>query len=526
MVDFADTSTAGDPLVINALRRAAGLPPLVPPGLVMGREIPVAPGAPAAAPAATSTPYLRTPELRPAAASTVPVASTGSAPLTAGSGLPALRPGALTPLDPNDPKYQALQPHGLERAGLTIASVMGGPFSGLASRALYAPEVAYNRDVAARKEQLANEDTQSQIEERRAQGARAQAAADKPESIDQELATATMKAIRSGADPAADPTVKSLITIHNEAADKAGGPKLKEVKVDDQGNAIGVMDDGSKKDLGFKAGKEAGATTYEHATIEDPKKPGTGKEALFDKGKGQYLDPDTKQPIANAKPFMKPETSEKGTEVVRGFSKDGRPVLTSAADAKTQGLTKITKATDKDIDSARTHTVVLNDMQAKLNDVVASSTALNQSEGQRAIIAKALSDTKNGTFDSLIRAGALSKATDATKNYIQSVLSLRESALGLPKEITGGSRVSEVQSSALWATLPSASSLDSKYALGQAKKFQANIDRLWKRVDDYQGLPHEAPAAELAGGGAAAGAGAATGLKITRDAHGRIVGVE
>lgn len=198
-----------------------------------------------------------------------------------------------------------------------------------------------------------------------------------------------------------------------------------------------------------------------------------------------------------------------GTDVVRGYDKDGVPHLTSEADAKAQGFTKLTKATDKDIDSARTHNVVLNDMQAKLNDVVHDSGALNQNEGQRAIIAKALSDEKNTTFQSLLTSGVLSQASEPTKAYIQSVLSLRESALGLPKEITGGSRVSEVQSSALWATLPSAGSLDSKYALSQAKKFQANIDRLWQRVDSVEGMTHEQPAEELAAPKRTAAAGGA-----------------
>ena len=186
------------------------------------------------------------------------------------------------------------------------------------------------------------------------------------------------------------------------------------------------------------------------------------------------------------------------TEVVRGYDANGVPHLTSQADAKAQGYTNLTKATDKDIDTARTHNAVLNDMQAKLNDVVHDSGALNQNEAQRAIIAKALSDQKNTTWTSLLTSGVLSQATEPTKDYIQSVLSLRESALGLPKEITGGSRVSEVQASALWSTLPGAGSLDKNYALSQAKKFQANIDRLWQRVDSVQGMEHEQPADELA----------------------------
>jgi len=117
-----------------------------------------------------------------AATSPATAAGTGSAPLTAGSGLPALRPGTLTLPDPNDPKYRAMQPHGLKRVGLTLASAMGGPFSELASRALYAPEVAYNRDVAAQKTSLGLADTQSQIELRRAEAARDEREANKPDN--------------------------------------------------------------------------------------------------------------------------------------------------------------------------------------------------------------------------------------------------------------------------------------------------------------------------------------------------------
>jgi hypothetical protein len=192
------------------------------------------------------------------------------------------------------------------------------------------------------------------------------------------------------------------------------------------------------------------------------------------------------------------QTDKGSTDIVRAYDANGTPHLLSEADAKAQGMTNVTKASDADVDKARTHATVLNDMQVKLNDVVKDSGALNQNEAQRAIISKALSDQKNTTWSSLLTAGVLSQATEPTKDYIQSVLSLRESALGLPKEITGGSRVSEVQSSALWATLPDAKSLDKNYAVGQAKKFQANIDRLRKRVDQVQGMPNEAPSDEVA----------------------------
>jgi len=176
-------------------------------------------------------------------------------------------------------------------------------------------------------------------------------------------------------------------------------------------------------------------------------------------------------------------------EVVRAYDKNNKPHLLSKSDAEAEGYTHVTKASDKDVDDARTHTAVLNDMQAKLNDVVASRKALDQDLAQRAIIARSLrSLDKYKTIGQLADAGILAGATPQTQEYIQSVLSLRESALGLPKELTKGSRVTEIQSSALWATLPGGASLNGDYALSQSKKFQANIDRMRDRVDEVRGI--------------------------------------
>ena len=184
---------------------------------------------------------------------------------------------------------------------------------------------------------------------------------------------------------------------------------------------------------------------------------------------------------------------------VLAYDSTDKAYLTNRADAKSRGLTGITEATPKQIDDSRTHTAVLNDMQQKLNDVVAARSALNQNTTQRGVIAKALAPTKDGSIEALVNAAVLSEATEQTKEYVQSVLSLRESGLGLPKELTGGSRVTEIQTSALWQTLPSGASLNGEYALGQAKKFQANIDRLRKRVPEVRGMEAIAPAPELTG---------------------------
>jgi hypothetical protein len=189
----------------------------------------------------------------------------------------------------------------------------------------------------------------------------------------------------------------------------------------------------------------------------------------------------------------------KSSKPVLAFDKDNKAHVLSMGDAQAAGYTGITEATPKQIDDAKTHTVVLNDMQTKLNDVVSSRAALDQGPVQRAIISKVLSHAEPGMINDWMKSSALSGATDQTKQYIQSVLSLKESALGLPKEITGGSRTSEIQGNALFQTLPSGSSVDSKYALDQAKKFQANIDRLHERVPEVRGLQSTAPHADLSG---------------------------
>lgn len=176
-----------------------------------------------------------------------------------------------------------------------------------------------------------------------------------------------------------------------------------------------------------------------------------------------------------------------GERVVLAYDKDGKAHLMSRNDAEEEGMQHITAAQSADIDKAKTHHVVLNTLQTQLNSVVDASKALDQGYVQRGIIAKALSHPTQSTVDELFRATVLSGASEETKKYVQAVIALREAGLALPKEITGGSRVSEVQASALWATMPSAGSLDSKYAITQAKKFQQDIDRLRERAPEVRG---------------------------------------
>jgi hypothetical protein len=193
-------------------------------------------------------------------------------------------------------------------------------------------------------------------------------------------------------------------------------------------------------------------------------------------------------------------------EMVLGYDKDNKPHLMSRADADAEGLKHVTKAEAGALDKAATHHVVLNTLQTQLNTVVDASKALDQNLFQRGIISQALSHPSNTTIDNSWRAAVMSGASEETKDYVQAVIALREAGLALPKEITGGSRVSEVQASALWAGMPGPTSLDSKYAVKQAKKFQSDIDRLRERAPQVRGVTLTTPNEELAKGGAKAAA--------------------
>src|SRR2546422_6393121 len=155
------------------------------------------------------------------------------------------------------------------------------------------------------------------------------------------------------------------------------------------------------------------------------------------------IDPTTGKEIRDLGVAAKPENpvaadlaAVRGQKMVRAM-KEGKWHLLSAADAKAGGFTNITAASDKDFNDAQTHNVVMNDMQAKLNEVVNARGALDQHVAQRTIIANALAMGEKGTtWEQLSKAGVMAGATPQTQEYVQAVLSLRESGLGLPKEIT------------------------------------------------------------------------------------------
>lgn len=185
---------------------------------------------------------------------------------------------------------------------------------------------------------------------------------------------------------------------------------------------------------------------------------------------------------ASNKSYRAYDTSSGFNEIVSGDDLSAHP-------GQYQGVAAVSA---KDLDSYGKNSQVLNDMQRKANDVNNTVSALDGDAKQKTIIANALADSRNTTFSQLVRSGILKGANSDTVNYVQSVLSLRESAMALPKLLTGGSRVNETQLMALLNTLPSVAP-NADYARSQMARFQQNIDALRKGNPRVQGVELTGP---------------------------------
>src|SRR6266403_2390015 len=198
-----------------------------------------------------------------------------------------------------------------------------------------------------------------------------------------------------------------------------------------------------------------------------------------------------------AKELAKEKADE---EPVIGFDKNGIQRLMPRGQAQKEGLTHLVKSSPKDRADAEQNTAALNDMGAKVKNAFESSKAIDKlGMGQKTLIQSAL---RGHPDDYSVRMAVSMMAPEAQK-YVQDIFSLREAALALPKQTTGGSRVSEPQANALFNTVPGSSG-DHKFREGQLRKFDENLTRLWKKVPLVEGNEPERAFSEegkKAGGG-------------------------
>jgi hypothetical protein len=222
-------------------------------------------------------------------------------------------------------------------------------------------------------------------------------------------------------------------------------------------------------------------------------------------------------------PGQKEKEEQAGEEPVIGYDKDGTQRLMSRAEAKQAGLNHIIKATPKDRDDAEQNASALNDMTAKVRNLRESSKAIDKLGAvQKTLIQAAL----RGGPDDMSTRLAVSQMSPEAKQFYQDVASLREAALALPKQTTGGARVSEVQAHALWSTIPGSAG-DHNFRDSQLRKFDENTERLWRKVPAIEGNKRERAFDENEGGNWKAPEGAPAAPqqdgKVLKDANGNIV---
>src|SRR5258708_27277544 len=171
---------------------------------------------------------------------------------------------------------------------------------------------------------------------------------------------------------------------------------------------------------------------------------------LVNKGTGQDIkDLGAFKTEANpAKELAKEKADE---EPVIGFDKNGIQRLMPRGQAQKEGLTHLVKSSPKDRADAEQNTAALNDMGAKVKNAFESSKAIDKiGMGQKTLIQSAL---RGHPDDYSVRMAVSLMAPEAQK-YVQDIFSLREAALALPKQTTGGARGSQPPANPPFNTRP------------------------------------------------------------------------
>jgi hypothetical protein len=132
-----------------------------------------------------------------------------------------------------------------------------------------------------------------------------------------------------------------------------------------------------------------------------------------------------------------------------------RTVMTTVAQAQQQNMTGIRPVKQMDISKDQHDIKVLNDIQVKSNNVRAAASVMDRTSWtDSGAIAKYLTDNPNTTLNQLTKSSVFGHASPKAVAYAIAINSLRESAMGLQKVLTGTARTNETQLQALQNTLP------------------------------------------------------------------------
>ena len=157
---------------------------------------------------------------------------------------------------------------------------------------------------------------------------------------------------------------------------------------------------------------------------------------------------------------------------------DGLRKVVSGKDAVERGFTSIeTKITPTLVDGYSRDHGTMNDIQAKMNLVLPTLGALNQSTVQTGIISDALKDTEATVIGDVVEKNLKKNGTPATRQFILAILGLREAIFGMQRLQTGSARPNGPQIQALLKTLPGASTPDDKFGLQQLQRVELDLNR-------------------------------------------------
>lgn len=168
---------------------------------------------------------------------------------------------------------------------------------------------------------------------------------------------------------------------------------------------------------------------------------------------------------------------------------DGKTVQTTFGQAQANGFSGFREVKEADINKDQHDIKVLNDIQVKSDAVQKTAAAMDQNSwAQAAGVAKYLADNPNTTVQALEKSQVMQNISPQAQQYVIAVNSLRESAMGLQKVLTGSSRNNEAQINALLSTLPGYEP-NSGIVSQKLSAFNQNLGMLAQGLPENTGVP-------------------------------------
>jgi len=217
-----------------------------------------------------------------------------------------------------------------------------------------------------------------------------------------------------------------------------------------------------------------------------------------------YLAPEAINQINSQQPGRFVQAGQVAGRGKTGYAYDpatNQTVLTNEGEALQKNYQVFRPVSEGMIRNDTHDTKILNDLAVKSNNLIASINAIDN-DSQRNLIARVIdaadkddqyrigafgTEVPTQWFNNLINAENAGALTQQSRNYVVSLLSLREAAMGMQRLLTGTARANESQIKALQATLPGVEP-DSRLGLQKMAAFTQNLDMLRQGIPRLPGI--------------------------------------